>query len=204
MHTIIRSSLGVLAVLLATPPLASAQTVFGIASGLDFPRAISTLYDFPHGYAPSFTIQAFGGRQLSRRLGVRFEGAVDQFSFPGGVDGINCGSYPPPPGVCCGLCPANGTEVLEVLQVSMSGVVTVTSPMSGPHVYVLAGGGPALVRRGHLYGGNVVRLSLSAGAGVAVPVRGRTRVFVEGRFEDLVNGSRYRSWAVPATVGVQF
>jgi hypothetical protein len=61
----IRSSLGVLAIILATPPLASAQTVFGIASGLDFPRPISTLYDFHGGYSPRFTIQAFVGRQLS-------------------------------------------------------------------------------------------------------------------------------------------
>src|SRR6266568_2270843 len=86
---------------------------------------------------------------------------------------------------------------------AVKGLLNVDPPGPWARLYLIAGTGAYYLYQQPGATG-AVRFGVSAGAGFVVPVRGRSRVFVEARYHDLAPAPAQPRWLVPVTMGVIF
>lgn len=195
-----------LALRLAAPTTASAQTFYGMAAGVNVARTVPVdRYDGLHGHTShGFAVQASVGRRLTRRLGWRVDAFASQVSYtqPSDFAGVLC-AYLPPPGVCCGICPrGTSTDLVGVTGLAASEVVSVIPSASGIGMYVIAGMETNYLYR-HPDAQGRLLLGGSVGTGVALPVGGRFQAVLEARYHALIGAPSPRS-LVPVTFGIRF
>jgi hypothetical protein len=199
-------SLG-LALLLACPPAALAQTFYSFGGGLNVARRVPVgpAGLFQGNTSQGFAAQASVGRQLTGRLGWRLDVFVSRFDLtqPSHFAGVMC-AYNPPPGTCCGICPLGTSKgPVDVTGLAASEFVNVLPSAFGLGMYLIGG-----VETDYLYQHPVaegaVQLGLSAGAGVTVPVGDRRQAFVEARYHRLLGAPSQLTWLAPVTVGLRF
>ena len=132
-----------LALRLAAPTTAFAQTFYGLAAGVNVARMVAVdVYQGFHGHTShGFAVQASVGRRLTRRLGWRVDAFASQVTYtqPSDFAGVMC-AYPPPAGVCCGICPlGTSTDLVGVTGLAASELVSVIPSASGMGMYLIAG-----------------------------------------------------------------
>jgi len=196
-----------LALLVASPHAALAQTFYALAGGLNVAGTVPIdQYDFFHGHTThGFAAQASVGRRLTRRLGWRLDAFASQFDLtqPSDFVGVSC-TVNPPPGTCCGICPLETSKgLVDVMGWAASGLVSVLPSTSGFGVYLMAGVETDYLHR-HPRAHGAVRLGGSAGAGVALPVGGRFQAFAEARYHALIDAPSQPTSLVPVTFGIRF
>jgi hypothetical protein len=129
MRTTIRSSsVAVGLALLATPAVASAQTFYGVAGGMD-------------GRYPGLRYFALQG-SIGRRISPRFEARVDAFvsHWDEVISGPNVAyCYYVPPGSCCGPCPGHYPAGVAGLVGNV--ILYMAQPLHGPRAYLIGGVG---------------------------------------------------------------
>ena len=174
-----------LGLLLVGPRPAHAQQFIELGGGWNY------MSPAPEGqiYSGGFNLRASIGSQLSPHLLVRFDAFMADFQVktqvfpPCAFPGCTHAYYDESSGGEAGLT-AN-----VLLNVDPRGIFYLTAGTGLYDLYF----GPARVRMG-----------VSAGAGIAVPIRGRFRIFAEARDHVLLGGDSGPSWLAPLTVGVRF
>ncbi len=199
-------SLG-LALLLACPSAALAQMFYSFGGGLNVTRQVPVgpAGLFQGNTSHGFAAQASVGRQLTRRFGWRLDAFVSRFDLtqPSDFAGVLC-VYNPPPGTCCGICPLGSSKgLVNVTGLTASEFVSVLPSAFKLGMYLIGG-----LETDYLYQHPVaegtVRLGLSAGAGITVPVGDHRQAFVEARYHRLLGAPSQLTWLAPVTVGLQF
>jgi hypothetical protein len=143
-------------------------------------------------YSHGFALQVSVGRQFSHRLGARLDAFVAHF----GVE------LPPRLALCAFSCTSvSGTVGLASF--TASGVLNVDPPGSGLRMYAIAGAGTYYFYQ-HPSAGGAVRPGLAVGGGFTLKVRGRSQVFVEARYHDILGAPSQPTWLVPLTFGIRF
>jgi hypothetical protein len=138
-------------------------------------------------YSQAYNLRASIGRRVSRRILMRFDIIVNQFQKRELL------SEP---------CPVQGCD-----DVSQSGGITAFTGNALFNLddqgifYLSAGTGIYDAING---GGGIVTLGLSAGAGVAVPISSRLRVFAEARDHVILATGSQPPWFAPITIGLRY
>jgi hypothetical protein len=179
------------ALLLAFPSAAHAQAFFELGGGWNYLPPAPDEGTRVH----SFNARASVGWRLAPRFRLRIDAFTSQFSFRG--------QYIPP---CVFSCFAGGgdyyvTDPVGVVGLTANGLLNVDP---GGILYVIGGVGfydAFITSRWPARPG--LRLGASAGAGIAVPIRGRLRGFVEARYHTF-SVTTDPSWMLPITVGLRF
>ncbi len=176
--------------LLALPAPAGAQRFYEIGGGWNY------LAPAPEGdgYTRGFNIRASLGWQLAPRVRLRFDAFTSQFD-----DSVQ---LPPPICLAIYVCaPFYNVEPVRVAGLTANGLLNV-DPRG--ILYVIGGAGfyDVYGRPGSHDAG--LRVGVSAGAGISVPVGGRLHAFVEARHHELLFATTQPPWLVPITVGVRF
>ncbi len=190
------------ALLLTTSPALSAQTFYGLAGGLNYAGPAPAGPQGNERYTRGFALQASLGRQFGDRLGARLDAFVNHFAVqqPPQLVGVMC-----PIGGPCG--PPAGTDgfthPVGVAALTASALVTVDPPGTVVRMYLIAGGGAYYLYQ-HPSAEGAVRPGVSAGAGFAVQVGGRSRIFVEARYHDVLGAPSQPTWLLPLTLGMTF
>lgn len=189
-----RVALG-LAGLLACAAPARAQSFAELGGGWNYPAPAAGLDAYSHGY----NVRASLGHRLAPRVRVRFDASVSWFDE-------KLQWYPPCPYPGCnGPAFQHGTAYVAAL--SANWLVNV-DPRG--ILYGIGGAGVYDVDGYNGFQQNGVTLGVSAGAGIAVPVGGGLRAFVEARYhvlriDQVLLGTTARPpWIVPVTFGVRF
>ena len=195
-----------LAAPLATPAVASPQTFYGMAGGSNL--AAGPAQTVPSGRGPvpnqhsrGFTAQASFEWRVSRLTSTRLDGFFNRFTLsqwallPGGV-------------LCTdplGPCPyvLSSSEPVSVAGLVANELVNVAPSLHSALVYVMAGVG-AYYFYEHPSAQGTARPGLSLGAGCAVPLGGRSRVFVEVRYHYILDAPSEPAWLAPMMFGIQF
>ena len=182
-----------------------AQAFYGIAGGLNFVGRVAP--PDPQLYERStsgFAMQASVGRQFGDRFGVRLDAFVNHFAVlqPPRFAGVMCpmGSSPP-----CGSPPgsAGTTNPVGVSALSTSAFLILDPPEYRLRMYLIAGAGAYYFYQ-HPSIEGAVRPGLSAGGGFTLRVEGRSQIFVEARYNDILGSPSQRTWLVPLTFGFRF
>src|SRR6266446_4431850 len=166
--------------LITAPPSAVGQTFHSLSGGLSF-QSKAWAFD---SYGRGFALQASIGRQFASWTSLRLNAQVNSFN-----------DYRPPhvgylcfdPAVACNW---GGSQIAAgVASVGVDWLVRMLGP-SEPPIYVMLGVGAYYLYHDAAEGPQVssaVRPGLSVGAGYALPITGKSRLFVEGRYERLMN-----------------
>jgi len=193
-----RCSFVSLVLLLAASSAAPAQTFYGIAGGLNFLGPIpDSLHD-----SRGFAVQASAGRQLNSRIAIRLDALASRSASRQPVVVIPCMCVYGAPTCQCPTTGGTSTSV-SVAGFAVNGLLNVDPPGPWARLYLIAGTGAYYLYQQPGATG-AVRFGVSAGAGFVVPVRGRSRVFVEARYHDLASAPAQPRWLVPVTLGVIF
>jgi hypothetical protein len=191
--------------LVAVQPALPAQTFYGIAGGLNYagPVPLPNPQSDEH-YTRGFALQASVGRQFGDRVGVRIDAFFNHFAVqqPPLFVGVMCpmGSSAP-----CGGPPGSAgfTEPLGVAALTASALVNVDPPEYRLRMYLIGGiGAYYFYQHPNIEG--AVRPGLSAGGGFALHVQGRSQIFVEARYTDVLGAPSQPTWLVPLTFGLRF
>ncbi len=190
------------ALLLATSPALPAQNFYGLAGGLNYAGPVPAGLQGNERYTRGFALQASLGRQFGGRLGARLDAFVNHFAVqqPPQVVGVACpisGPCGPPPGT------DGFTHPVGVAALTASALVTLDPPGTAVRMYLIAGGGAYYLYQ-HPSAEGAVRPGVSVGAGFAVQVGGRSRIFVEARYHDVLSAPSQPTWLVPLTLGMTF
>ena len=194
-----------LALLLLWPASAPGQTTLSFAGGLNVARTLPGAVPAIHGFTTQgFAIQASVGRPSRGRFAWRIDAFVSQFEMTqySGWAGVMC-QQNPPPGTCCGVCPLETAKGrVGMLGVAANQRVNVSPPAFPIGMYVIWG-----VETDYLYqhptAGSALRLGVSAGGGLTLPLTSHVRAFVEARYHMLVAAPTGPTWLVPVTMGLQ-
>jgi len=187
MHTPIRSWLIVFAAVLATPPVAPAQTFHGFAGGAGG-LAGGVIYHSP----VVFTGQASIGRRISPRIEIRFDGFADRWD--GGPQDVLCLND---------ALPQECHPPTSVAGFAGNGVVSMTEPAPGLQLYLIGGVGAYYFNLSH-GSDDELALGVSGGIGCAVPAGHGSRVILEARYHHMVDSRSWLPDIVPVTLGIQF
>jgi len=202
----------VLCMIALAPALAGAQSSYGLAGGLSLVGP-TTSYAYPtygygktfrDSYSPGATLSAFISRPISRRLVMRFEASISHVSLeePTGAAGVMC-PRDPPPGTCCGICPYGSKQAgVGVASLTANAILALAPAVHGAHLYLIGGAGPDYVYQHPAIEG-VVRFGVGAGIGCSLPLGTGSRVFVEARYQRLLDLPQL-SWMVPVTIGMRY
>ena len=182
---------------LSMPVAARAQTFYGFAAGLNRAPAAAG-----ESVSPGFAVQTSIGRQITQRLGVRFDSFTSRFDDRREIPAtheICIAVFPPPPGCTSSVV----VKAIGVAGLSANGLINVNPPGAGIGMYLIAGGGAYYLYR-HPSAAGAVRPEVSAGAGFTAPVSARSRLFVEARYYELLGAPAQPAWFVPVTFGIRF
>ena len=189
---------GALALLLAVVP-ARAQLVQGFGGGLNVAGPSLNVSDLAERYQPGFSARVFVCTHTARRLSPRFDLSVTRLSLQQTHYVYADGSGP----ICWGRCPVtSGGAPVGIIALTANAVATLTGPSRGGQVYLTAGVGPYYLYQ-HPDVGNAVRVGAATGIGWVLPWGGRSRFFVEARYERLIHSPAQLSWTAPITVGLR-
>jgi hypothetical protein len=141
-------------------------------------------------YGRAFNVRASLGRELSSDLSIRFDGFTNQFTdhtfVPSHLNNPFGSSLAP---------------VQEAAGVAGLSVDAIAGIDSRGIFYLLGGAGVYDAFHGRAFSFSTGAL---AGAGIAVPVSGRVRIFVEARKDFLFGPHPAPAWLVPLTAGFRF
>lgn len=144
-------------------------------------------------YSRSYNFQASIGSQLSQDVLVRFDAFVSHFAET--VPYISHLNNPCPI-PSCGTTyynrPTNGVAGLTADALANLDARGILYVLGGAGFYDTYGGTPRL------------STGLSVGAGVAVPIAARLRLFAEARSHFLFGANRQLPWLAPITVGFRY
>ena len=139
---------------------------------------------------------------LLDRVGARLDAFVNHFAVqqPPLFVGVMCTRSGP-----CGRPPGSDgfTHPVGVAALTASALVTLDPPGTAVRMYLIAGGG-AYYSYQHPSAEGAVRPGVSAGAGFALQVGGRSRIFVEARYHDVLGAPSQPTWLLPLTLGMTF
>jgi hypothetical protein len=190
-----------LAAFLIAPLAARAQLAHGVAGGLSLAGPSPSINAFAETYRPGFTARVFIGTQTSRRLAAGVEASITRFSMRHASHFVWATGGSPE---CWSLCPVGITNApVGVAALTVNGVMTLNALNRGGQMYLIAGIGPYFIYQ-HPDARGAMRLGALAGAGWVIPGRGRSRLFIEARYQQLVGSPAQLSWMAPVTVGVRF
>jgi hypothetical protein len=181
-----------LALLGAVPATARAQGFVGVAGGFNFQGPAPAGEQYTRGFA----VQASVGRHLRPSLALRFDAFASQFADTRGTVIYNLPCRFPG----CGAGTPGFVKPIGVVGVAANGVKTVNPQGT---LYVIAGGGAYYLYR-HPSAAGAVRVGVSAGAGVSVPMGSRLRSFVEARYHRMLDAPSLPTWLVPVTFGIGY
>jgi hypothetical protein len=179
-----------LAGLLASSPVLTAQTSYGVSLGLNY------IGPAPSGnsYSQGFAVQASVGRQLWPGFSVRLDALATRVDDARAARNVPCPSF----AQTCGS--AGSDRPVGVAGLVANGVVNVTPPGT---VYLVAGGGAYYLYQ-HPSVAGTVRFGVSVGGGISLPVGDRAHAFVEARYHDLLGMPSQPMWLVPVTFGIRY
>lgn len=140
-------------------------------------------------YSRGNALRASIGREIAPHVLLRFDAARSAFDH-------NVQFYPPcaPPG-CSGPFFFTQTAIVS----SATANLLVGADPRGV-VYFTAGAG---IYDAELHD-QETHLGASVGAGIAIPIRGRLRAVVEGRYHALVGATNGPPWILPVTIGLRY
>jgi hypothetical protein len=183
-----------LGMLLGVPAATRAQTFVGLAGGLNYQGSAPAGEHYTRGFA----VQASVGRQLLPRLALRLDAFASRFDDTRPTVTYN---YPCLPSGCGPNTPTPGfVEPVGMAGFTANWLVNVNPQGS---LYVITGGGAYYLYQ-HPSAEGSVRLGMSVGAGVSVPVGSRSHAFVEARYHGLVGAPSLPTWLLPLTFGIRF
>jgi hypothetical protein len=190
-------SAATLALVLGFPLEASAQTFHGVAGGVGLTG--------PNPASPGVLLQASLGRTNSGSFAWRLDAFVGHFDITqpsGQLVGVFC-VMNPPPGTCCGICPAGTTTVpVGVAGVAASELMSLHTSTSGLAIYFILGIESDWFLQGPSAG--AVSFGVSPGLGFTPPQKGRRQVSIEARYHRLIDTPSTLTWLGLVTAGVRF
>jgi hypothetical protein len=153
--------------------------------GWNFTAPASFGDNYTHGYS----LRLSYGREVAPHLLLRVDAHRNEFDH-------RVQFYPPcaPPG-CSG--PYFYTVPVAITGVTASGMLNIDRRGI---FYATAGGGLYVVDAG----GREAHFGASAGAGIAIPILGRLRAVVEGRYHALFGATNGPPWILPVTLGLRY
>ncbi len=178
-----------LGALLACPVTADAQTFIEVGGGWSYMAPAPTGQDFSRSYS----IRASIGQRLSHDVLLRFDAVVNQFGET--VPYISHLNNPGPIGGSSTLYynrRYNGVAGLTADAVANLDARGILYVLGGAGFYDTYGGTPRL------------STGLSAGAGIAVPIDARLRIFAEARSHFLFGAGEQPPWVAPITIGLRW
>ena len=193
------------ALLIALPASASSQTTVSLAGALNMARTLPTDVPSRHGsMTQGFAFQASVGRPSRGRGAWRIDAFVRQFQQTqySGWAGVMCVQNPPP-GTCCGICPLETSKGrVAMLGVAVNQLMNVAPAKFPVGMYVMWGAETDYWYE-HPTARGALRLGVSAGGGVTIPVAGRVQAFVEARYHQLLDAPIGPSRLVPVSFGLR-
>ncbi len=186
----------------ASPGPLSAQTFYGISSGLNYagPSPSADPFSQQH-YTRGFTVQLSFGRQLGDRWATRIDAFLNHLAV----------QQPPIPimamcayGARCVPRYRDGfTSPIGIEGLTASMRLTVDPARTGVKMYLIAGSGAYYIYQ-NAGAASAVRAGVSAGGGLMTRVGSRSAVFVEARYHRLLSAPGHPTWLVPLTFGFTF
>jgi len=194
-----------LALLLWLSSSAFGQTTFSFGGGLNVARTLSTQFPMYQGSTTQgYAVQASVGRPTRGRYAWRIDAFVSQFQLTQYSDfmGVMCVQNPPP-GTCCGICPGETAKGrVAIIGVAANQLVNVAPATFPVGLYVIWGAETDYSYQ-HPTARGALRLGVSGGGGLTLPLAGHVRAFVEARYHHLLAAPMGPAWFMPVTVGLR-
>lgn len=182
---------------LCLPRAARAQRFVGFAGGANVAQGPALPFQ---SLSAGFAAQAFLGYRIAPRLRIRLDALVSRFTaantgfFLAVPQCLACVSAPSlPPTGPVGVSAVVANEIIDVFP----------SADGGPGLYLIAGGGAYYMFQ-NPSAPKLMRVGLSGGGGLELPIGGRARLVFEVRYHGLANAPTDARWFVPLTVGMRF